>query len=64
MLSNVKMLGEISGFHGCDCEDVFWDVAIEVRKGRNFRLSPGPRCIFIYVIRTPPKPDFLLFQPE
>jgi hypothetical protein len=45
----------------------------EVCTGRNFRISPGPareatgpspKFIYKYVTRTPPKPDFLLFQPE
>jgi hypothetical protein len=38
----------------------------EVCTGRNFRTlpSPSPKFIFKYVTRTPPKFDFLLFQPE
>jgi hypothetical protein len=27
------------------------------------RRSPNPKFIFKYVTRTPPKPDFLFFQP-
>jgi hypothetical protein len=46
---------------------------LEVCRDRNFRISPGPaqgpfgsspKFIFKYVNRTPPKPNFLLFQPE
>jgi hypothetical protein len=45
----------------------------EVCTGRNFTIAPGPvrgqfgpspKFIFKYFTRTPPKPDFLLFQPE
>jgi hypothetical protein len=46
---------------------------LKVCTGQNFRISPGPargasgpssKFVFKYVTRTPPKPDFLLFQPE
>jgi hypothetical protein len=46
---------------------------VEVRMGRNFKIlqCPAleafvlcPKFVFMYVSHTPPKPCFLLFQPE
>jgi hypothetical protein len=46
---------------------------VEVRTGQSFRISPGLakqmfglslKFFFLYIFRTPPKPQFLLFQLE
>jgi hypothetical protein len=72
--SNVLYLENECSFKGrAALESVSEQVIVEVCTGRNFRISPGPargafgpspKFIFKYVTRTPPKPEFLLFQPE